>query len=83
MEIDGQSYVHGVVRIEIEKVRGEYAQFVRVKIRGASNTMATLGDTVSLTCFSVDTINATPEVIIIDKDERDKPDAIDAKHESD
>jgi hypothetical protein len=79
LEIDGACFMHNVTAIEIERVTGEYSQFVRVKIRGN-------GERLSFSCWggpvegAVDTV---PQVTITDKDEREPADAIDASDESD
>lgn len=78
MEIEGHWYLHGIVRIEIEKVQGEYSQFVRVKLRDDK------GDALSFACWglglTMDNCPA-PEVIITDKDEMEPADAFDAHNE--
>ena len=78
MEIDGHCYVHGVTKIEIEKVRGKYLEFIRIKIRGT-------GDTISLTCWGPPAEGEfrpqQPEVIITELDEREPADAIDEHSE--
>jgi hypothetical protein len=75
MEIDGHTYIHGVERIEIEKVQGEYSQFVRIKIRGVGNEAT--DNLLSFACWAsaTDMTSPAPEVIITDKDETAKMDA--------
>ena len=80
MEIEGHCYAHNVTKIEIEKVRGQYSDFVRVRINGAD-------DVLSFACWGVrppgDEFGAMqqPEVIITRKDEREPADAIDEHSE--
>ena len=78
LDIDGHCYVHGVARIEVEKVTGEYSQFVRVKIVGN-------GERLSFACWGGTVegeFNApSPEITITDKDEREPADALDAHNE--
>lgn len=69
MEVDGHFYIRGAVRIEAEKVRGEFSQFVRLKI------IDTNGESLSFACWGVpDGENGLlpPEVIVSEKDEREK-----------
>ena len=82
MEIDGHCCAQGIAKIEVEKVRGKYSNYVRIKIRGAG-TEGT--DVLTFACWGV-RANAfdeleQPEVIIIDKDERDSADASDEHSE--
>ena len=79
MDIDGYSYLQGVVKIEVEKVRGRYSDFVRVRIRGQADAM-------SFVCWGVPAADdeyrlQQPEVIIIEKDEREPADACDEHSE--
>lgn len=82
MEIDGHLYMHAVDRIEIEKVTGQYSQFVRVKIRSVGKD-GTDPIALSFACWAstTDVTAAAPEVIITDKDEREQADALDAHNE--
>ena len=72
MEIDGHCCAHSVVRIEIEKVQGQYASWVRIKIKGAD-------DALTFACFGA--TQQQPEVTIIEKDEREPADAFDQHSE--
>jgi hypothetical protein len=67
MQIDGHLYTHGVARIEVEKVRGEFSQFVRLKIIDHD------GDSVSFACWGVNELGSDPPIVIVtEKDERVK-----------
>jgi hypothetical protein len=68
MEIDGHFYIHGAVRIEVEKVRGSFSQFVRVRV------VDDKGDTLSFSCWGVikEFESVPPEVVVSEKDEREK-----------
>jgi hypothetical protein len=65
MQIDGHFYIHDAVKIEVEKVRGEFSQFVRLRI------IDDKGDTLSFACWGAEA-SAQPEVIVSEKDERVK-----------
>jgi hypothetical protein len=68
MEVDGHFYIHGVARIEVEKVRGEFSQFVRLRI------IDDKGDTLGFACWGVfkDGEPTPLEVVVSEKDERVK-----------
>ena len=84
MEIDGHCYVHNVVTIHVEKVRGQFSEFVRIKIKG---TGSDINDVLSFACWGVRPPGREfdptqgPEVIITEVDEREPADALDAHNE--
>jgi hypothetical protein len=86
MEIDGHCYVHNVTKVEVEKVRGKYSDFVRIRIKGGASET---NDVLSFACWGVRPVGREfdppiqAEVTITEIDEREPADAIDASDESD
>lgn len=71
-DVEGNFYITNAKALEVETVKGEYNDFIRVRVKGADGKTA-----LAVTLWGV--LSALPEVVILQKDEREKANATTTK----